>query len=246
MPIYSTASSQKEFDNSELLPIGMYVGKLVKLQEKMGQWEGQEREKVVWMFDTEKERRKDDSPFRLFLRTGLSYGNDKAMLTKVITWIYGQTFTEEEWEGFDLEGLLTIKFNLMVGQESWKNDIDPTTGKPRIHNSVVGLSPVSKESLPAPPNLGRPLWGPPQDAAHKAAIKGALQGVKPTYGLKGDVAAEAEADAEDEQPPILTDRQKATLAKRLKLTPEEAETMDVRGRLETDEGWDPFELMDGE
>ena len=79
------------------------------------------------------------------------------------------------------------------------------------------------------------------------ALREALRAVEPlaTTGLPPNAsngkAAPPAADADDDEPPVLSEKQRASLAKRLKLSEDEAHSMDIRGRMPGDEGYDPYE-----
>lgn len=209
-----------EFDRTPA-PDGLYKVRLKEVKEETSEniFETNEdgshpmRTQLVWAFETVGAARSDGKPYMFWKRTGTDYGNDKANLTLLVDAMLGRRMTGEEAADYDLQSMEGNEYNALVSCQP--------NAKGELRNKLLKVSSLK----PAPSNREKPRMS--------------TNAVAPPRVTASETPSCAEPE-DGEDLPRLTEKQRAGLARRLKLSEDEAKTMDQFGRMPGDNGYDPF------
>ena len=144
MPKHPTYNGQSRM----VVPAGNYQGRLISIDEvdKKFVQPGGEQTQWAWKFAIEA----DDQSATVCMYTGMSYGNDKAQLTAVLTSLYGRVLTERDLAKIDLDDLVGEPFALKIMVQQ-KQDGSGTYNKVKAIKRVQAQMSAPQRPVSPPP-----------------------------------------------------------------------------------------------
>ena len=150
------ATKPESDGNFEQIPAGTYQAvcyAVWDLGKQTTTWEGQEKQThkiiIAWEInETMKEGENNGKRFVISKRYTLSLGSKSNLLKDLVPW-RGRPFTEQEFQGFDVETV--IGANCMLGITITEKDGKSYTNVSSISSLMRGLAKIVPTTQPQPP-----------------------------------------------------------------------------------------------